>query len=147
MSYLFLYGTLKPGFPNEKSLPPDVQCVGECVTTRRYPLVVEPRTKVPFLLFADDDAHYVKGVLYRATEAALHRLDIFEGVENGFYERRSLEVNYAGSTVTAFAYFRHPSGLGPSWARPWSLWKLRALPCVEEYILEHATGFLKRNTR
>ncbi len=70
--YLFLCKTLRPGFPNEKSLPPNVPCVGKCVNIRCYPLVLEPRTKVPFLLFTYDDAHHVKRVLHRATEAALH---------------------------------------------------------------------------
>lgn len=147
--HLFVYGTLKPGFPNEHSLPDGVKFLGPCVTVNRFPLVVEPRTKVPFLLFSDDQAKNVRGVLCSVSNAALHELDAFEGVGNGFYERRTLEVKLAEHTtpITAFAYFRHVCGLGPSWAREWSLSKLRALPWLEEYTLEDASGFLKRDTR
>ena len=147
-SLVFLYGTLKPGFPNAHALPSDVTCLGEATTVDRYPLVVEPRTGVPFLLPADNRAHHIKGFLYRVSASALADMDAFEGVDIAFYERRTIAVQDAHeSVVIAGAYFRHPDGKGPAWVREWSLWRLRELPLKAEYTLEDASIFIKRGER
>lgn len=145
---VFVYGTLKPGFPNAHAMPADSRSLGEGVTEDRYPLVLEPRTGVPFLLPADERAHKVKGHLYQVTAAGLSDLDAFEGVDIAFYERRSIAVRDENDNVViAEAYFRHPDGKGPAWALPWSIWRLRECPLLAEYKETDARGFLKRGER
>lgn len=144
----FSYGTLKPGFPNNKHNPPGARYVGPAQTVEAHPLVVEPGTYIPFLLPPDSRGKRVKGVVYAVTQVAIDTLDEFEDVENAFYERRLVSVVLdSGDTQSVFAYFRHPDGGGPAWARPWTIEKLSTLEMIDEYTLEHAEKFVRREDR
>lgn len=145
---LFTYGTLKPGFPNSQYNPPGARYLEAGETVALYPLVVEPSTRVPFLLPTDEDGKQVKGVLFAVTQTALDALDEFEGVHNKFYDRRLIDVRtLSEQIVQAFVYFKHPDSGGPPWARPWTVEKLRTLEWIDEYSMEHSSCFVTRRDR
>jgi len=87
--------------------------------------------------------------VYRVSGELLAEMDKFEGVDTGFYSRHCIEVRNErnGSIESAFAYFRHADGKGPEWATEWPTEKLAELPWLEEYTLEDAAGFVKREDR
>ncbi|KAJ4821642.1 Gamma-glutamylaminecyclotransferase [Rhynchospora pubera] len=126
---IFVYGTLKTGFPNYHVLSDfitagDISLLSPSATTATpYPLVVgPPAVPVPFLLPLPSAAgsHLVSGELVSVSPRALSALDSFEGVPHGHYERRPVVVKTAGEgakELEAQAYFAHRSFAEEMWRR------------------------------
>lgn len=132
MTPLFVYGSLKEGFPNfhvnrGRRLP------GEYRTARPHPLMLLDGV-LPCLFPRPGEGVAVVGQLFDVDAAALAAMDALERVgEPGGYERRLIEVLRAdagpSAVVEAFAYFgsealvaRAGTHVGP----------------LAEYTLEHA---------
>ena len=160
---LFVYGTLKRGFPNAHEMPAGLEYLGTGITVNRYPLVVGSDMNIPFVLDLPEHngASRVRGELYRtSSETQIEALEIFEGVPNQFYDRIALKVELettdcdnrdrnldAGSQLDAFCYVRSEVGGGPVWARDWPISRLVLAEMVPEYTLDMAKSFVPRSKR
>jgi gamma-glutamylaminecyclotransferase len=93
-SLVFVYGTLKEGFPNfhvnrGRRLP------GRFVTSRPYPLYIVGSIQVPWLVDWPDSGHRVIGEVYEVDDDTLSAMDVLEQVdEEGWYSRRLILVNH-----------------------------------------------------
>ena len=110
---VFVYGTLKRGFPNHRLLA-RARPLGEARTRERFPLAVAGPWFVPVLLRRPGEGHRVRGELYAVDAETLAALDALEGVdEPDGYERDRIELSSepGGETVEAEVYFkREPPG-------------------------------------
>lgn len=122
---IFVYGTLKKGFPNhhlieEFSPSNDAVFMGKYQTVKPFPLVCGP-LGIPFLINRPGSGQRVKGELYSVSGRALARLDELEGISIGNYERLPIEVvaldggSDGGDAVEA--YFAHRSYGEEMWAK------------------------------
>ncbi len=141
-SLLFVYGSLKEGFPNfhvngGRRVP------GRFRTVHPHPLYLADGV-LPCLLPAAGQGHRVAGQLFEVGAAELARMDRLEKVgEPGGYERVTIEVERDGNgdgdgdgngcgpvgPWPAFVYVQHESrlaGTGPH------------IGPIEEYTHEHA---------
>lgn len=145
---LFIYGTLKKGFPNyhilsEFILSGEVSLLSpSATTTTPYPLVIGPLS-VPFLLPLPSAAgsHLVSGELISVSPRALSALDDFEGVSVGHYERRPVVVKVEnGEEMEVEAYFAHRSYAEVMWRRSGE-------KGIGEYTEEMALEYVKPEDR
>jgi len=121
--FIFVYGTLRRGFPNHATLEDHViRWVGECTTVRAFPLIV-PRARIctnPGCRFIHrmgvlcewpGEGFPVQGDLFEIDESALAAIDRLENydpdaVEASTYSRRAIEVrDPEGRTRQAECYF------------------------------------------
>ena len=129
---LFVYGSLKEGYPNfhvnrGNRLP------GEYVTAQPYPFYLV-HGQLPCLLPRPGDGLRVKGQLFEVTQDSLELMDRLERVgEPGGYSRLVIDVvkdMAAGSgLVSAFVYMQDPAFLSTDGAH---------VGPIAEYTLEHA---------
>jgi gamma-glutamylaminecyclotransferase len=115
MTLLFVYGSLKQGFPNAhvnrgERLP------GVYRTRQALPMYLLGDGQVPCLVLAPGSGHQVSGELYRVDAAALEAMDRLERLgEADGYLRESVEVETVGAAsaeiVSAFAYMKRPEQL------------------------------------
>ena len=105
-NYVFLYGTLKSGFPNSH-LNPAVRIEGAFSTVEPYPFYLVGEYSFPWLLDRPGDGYRMRGELYSASEEDLEHFDKLERVgEPEGYLRKSIQVVEADSKVVfdAFIY-------------------------------------------
>lgn len=105
---VFVYGTLKRGFPNHRYLA-GATFIGEARTREAYPLVVGGAWFTPFLIPEVGSGHPVRGELWRVPEAMMPALDDLESTHlpDG-YRRETIPVVMleGGDTLEAWVYFR-----------------------------------------
>jgi gamma-glutamylaminecyclotransferase len=143
---IFAYGTLKRGFPNY-GLMEDLKTKDDAVfmdtyfTEKLYPLVIGPHG-IPYLINLPGSGHRVKGEVYAVSDDAVVRLDEFEGVRNGFYERIPVVVvtEEGGAKVEAEGYFGHRS-FGEK------LWKMKGEIGLMEYGENDAREYVRKEDR
>lgn len=100
---VFVYGTLKRGFPNHH-LMPEAEFRGTVRTMDRLPLVLSGPWYTPVLV-AESGGHRVTGELYGVDDDGLRYLDDLEGVGREFgFDRIEIEVDVPGAWTVAFAY-------------------------------------------
>ena len=98
--YLFVYGTLMRGQERDGL----VAHLNASAATVNGHLWRAP-AGYPALLLADDGPEIVGELLRLEQQSILMVLDLYEGVSEGLYDRRSIDVRQAnGSTVRAWAY-------------------------------------------
>ena len=106
---VFVYGTLKEGFPNfHANLGSRVP--GEFETAQAYPLYIIGDSRVPWLVDRPGEGQPVAGQLYRVDAPALALMDELEQVDHpGWYARRTIAVRPRGrpegEAAEAFVYF------------------------------------------
>lgn len=136
---LFVYGTLKEGFPNF-AVNAGVR-VGRNVHTReRLPLYLVGERRVPWLLQQPGVGFQVIGQVFAVDRKALEAMDRLEGTgEANGYRRATIELVGAGADETTaqsvYCYLKLPSQLEESMER---------LGPLEEYTLEHAALYRRR---
>ncbi len=106
---VFVYGTLKRGFPNYAAYMQAAEFLGTGTTVEKYPLVLSGNRYVPCLLDRPGEGCVVAGELFRVDDGGLRRLDDLEAVgQPGGYVRRSIAVRMTGggqpAEMEAFAY-------------------------------------------
>jgi gamma-glutamylaminecyclotransferase len=104
---LFVYGSLKEGFPNFH-VNRGRRLAGEYRTRQSYPLYLIGG-RLPCLLSAPDEGLPVRGQLFEVTPDALARMDALERVgQPGGYLRELIEVESlsAAAAIVAFAYLQ-----------------------------------------
>ena len=105
---VFVYGTLKRGFPNAAPLN-DQTYLGHHRTTIAFPLVVAGRWFSPVLVDEPGTGHPVEGELYEVDDTTLATLDRIEGVGSSWgYDRVTIEIEPLGegTPTTAEAYLK-----------------------------------------
>ncbi len=105
---VFVYGTLKRGFPNHHYMA-GARFIGMASTVEAWPLVVGNQWFSPYLLPERGEGHRVRGELWEVPEAMMPALDELESTHlpNGYRrERISVIGEGGGEHRDAWAYFR-----------------------------------------
>nr|CAB3248923.1 putative gamma-glutamylcyclotransferase CG2811 [Phallusia mammillata] len=95
MNKIFVYGTLKDGFPNNYLLKN--KDYGKCTfcynarTVNKYPLVVATEYDIPFMLDLEETGHCIDGEVYDVDNIMLKKLDEIESHPR-FYRRTPIKV-------------------------------------------------------
>lgn len=132
MSLLFVYGSLKEGFPNFH-VNGGQRVPGEFITAQPHPLYLA-HGWLPCLLPLPGQGLPVRGQLFKVDAAQLERMDVLERVgEPGGYQRVTIEVQDseggAESRVLAHVYVQSPDRIATGGPHPGPL---------VEYTLAHA---------
>ncbi len=108
---LFVYGTLKQGYPNHNDWMAYAEFVDASLTCEPYPLVLNGARYSPVLVDAEGHGHRVHGELYRVDETLLDELDRLERVNDrdGYRRRRIAVVDTGGHPVAAWSYLKAPA--------------------------------------
>ncbi len=120
---VFVYGTLKHGFPNSHIGLPRAVFIGNYRTVETYPLVIAGRWRTPNLLNEPGDGHQVTGEAYRVSDSVLTELDVLESVHlpKG-YRRIMIEVEPMDETSQplgqAWTYLRERAHISEIHAGP-----------------------------
>ena len=110
MDAIFVYGTLKEGFPNIH-VNRGTRVPGEYVTVERWPLYVATENHIPWLVPRAGEGHPVIGQLFEVDDTALALMDLLERVDEplDWYTRREIEVrdrtDAAAAPLRVFVYF------------------------------------------
>jgi gamma-glutamylaminecyclotransferase len=117
MPLIFVYGTLKRGGTNHRQISAQT-FVATARTVPGYRLF--DLGDYPGMVASSDDRSGVTGEVWSLDEAAVRRLDLFEGVDQGLYRRAaiSLQPPHAELNVEAYLYLPSVAGrsaLGPTW--------------------------------
>jgi len=110
---VFIYGTLKKGFPNYDRYMESAKKIGNYQTVDHYPLVLIGKRHVPCMINAPGEGKQVEGELYEVDNDCLKRLDVLEGIkEADGYRRLKIKVrsaeNHHAVTLQAHAYLISP---------------------------------------
>jgi gamma-glutamylaminecyclotransferase len=114
---LFVYGTLKEGFPNH-FLNQGQRVTGTFRTRHAFPLYVvrlPHEDRAPWLVHLPGEGHQVEGQVFKVDDAALPAMDAFEevGLPTG-YLRVEIELDAGPGEDTplrAHAYMKHADQL------------------------------------
>ena len=95
MHAVFVYGTLKRGYPNHEANMQDARFVGRCRSIDAFPLVIGGRWNSPYMIDEPGSGHRIAGELFQVPAGLLARLDELEsvGLPKG-YHRREIEIEY-----------------------------------------------------
>jgi gamma-glutamylaminecyclotransferase len=136
---VFVFGTLKEGFPNFGANA-GVRVPGIFVTHQRYPFYLVGQRHSPWLINTPDQGEHVFGQVFQVELEALKQMDLLERVsEPDGYERVQIQVTPQsrdpGGLVNVFAYLKPPESLAGEEVM---------LGPLAEYTLEHAARYRKR---
>ena len=103
---LFVFGTLKKGFPLHAPMLDGGLYIGNFRTVLPYPMLIAGPWFAPMMLPEPGTGHRVRGELYRVEEAHLRRIDAVESVGIRGNHRIEIEAEplEGGQQVLAFAY-------------------------------------------
>ena len=132
---VFVYGTLKEGFPNF-AVNKGVRVPGAFRTVDRYPLYLVGDRHVPWMLDLRGEGERVAGEVYEVDDAALAAMDRLERVgEPDGYRRVMIRVEGDGVPIEVLTYLKFAPHLVRSEAR---------LGPLEQYTLDHARLYRSR---
>ena len=139
MFAVFVYGTLKRGFGNSAHLSGG-NFRGIAQTVAKYPLFTDIYA-VPYLV--DEEGYpgsgQVLGELYFVDERTMEKLDILEGVADGRYVRRQIDVESRdGQRMVAATYMLPKTAHGLN---------LSERTLIEDYSAEIHAEFVPRENR
>ena len=103
---LFVYGTLKRGFPNHHYLS-GAEFLGRARTLERYTLYVD---RVPYVV-REEKVSFIKGEVYRVSDDILKRVDMLEGHPTHYRRERVKIVLENRKVLEAWIYF-YPKPVG-----------------------------------
>lgn len=134
LDYLFVYGTLKRGYPNYYRFDNKLTFVREAVTVDSYPLYIAGKWNSPVLIPTKGKGHKVHGELFIVADDGLRMLDDFEGVDrNKGYYRDTIAVSAVSSdssdSVMAYVYFKRFADLEGHISGP-----IENFPAINSYI-------------
>ena len=136
---LFVFGTLKAGFPNF-AINRGRRVPGRFRTEAAYPLFLVGERQVPWMLDAAGTGFAVLGELYDVDAPALREMDALERVgQPGGYVRQAIRVVAAdiagGVPLSVQAYLKPAHTLAPLDIR---------LGPLADYTLAHAARYRRR---
>lgn len=136
---VFVFGTLKEGFPNFH-VNQGVRVPGTFQTTERYPLYLVGKRHSPWLIHQPGHGEYVRGQVFEVDPAGLAAMDTLERITapDG-YRRVTVEVSPVdmpgSASRPAFAYLKQAQHFDPAEAR---------MGPLAEFTLAHATRYQPR---
>jgi len=137
MHSVFVFGTLKEGFPNAGTNKGS-RVAGEFFTINRYPLYLVGERYSPWLVLSEGEGFQVRGQVFTVDEATLGDMDRLERVhEADGYRRVQVQVFSESSNeeMQVFVYVKPAQQLEGM---------LVQLGPIAEYELEHASLYQKR---
>jgi gamma-glutamylaminecyclotransferase len=138
MHEIFVFGTLKEGFPNFGEND-GLRVTGRYKTRDRYPLYLVGERCSPWMMDSAGTGHQVFGEIYQVDDNGLARMDRLEriGLPDG-YIRVDIPVEAAdsGEQQTVMVYLKPASQLDAN--------DIQAGPFAE-YTLSHAARYRPRN--
>ena len=137
MEYVFVYGTLKQGFPNFE-INQGTRLPGAFMTAERYPLYLVGERCVPWMVSQPGAGRQVFGEVFEVDDAALLAMDKLEGIGKLYgYRRQKIRVTDAESLceLSVFAYVKPLEQL--------DLEQVKLGP-LTSYELQHASLYRKR---
>lgn len=137
MEKIFVFGTLKEGFPNFKHNH-GKRFRAEFVTQKAFPLYLVGERYSPWLILTPGLGHAIKGQVFEVTDRVLQEMDALERVDQADgYHRVTTEVvcQQTGETVRVYVYGK------PSLSLPVDHIKMEL---KGEYSLEHAQLYRSR---
>ena len=134
---VFVFGTLKQGFPNAATNRGE-RLAGEFETLQAYPLHLVGERHSPWLVDAPGEGVPVRGQLFRVDDAVLAEMDTLERISQpDGYRRAALAVRdiISGTILEVQAYLK-----------PHAQWQPGLSRCgpLAEYTLQHAALYRKR---
>ncbi|PAV58404.1 hypothetical protein WR25_23942 isoform A [Diploscapter pachys] len=108
LTKVFVYGTLKKGEPNHKTLSETAglyKFVSEGTTIQKYPLIIATKFNIPFLLNDPEKGHRIEGEIYEVDQEKLMTLDDLEAYPT-LYDRKveMIELKGRNEHVEAYVY-------------------------------------------
>lgn len=137
MVSVFLFGTLKEGFPNSGTNKGS-RVGGEFLTKIRYPLYLVGERYSPWLMLSEGEGFQVRGQVFTVDEATLDDMDRLERIHQADgYLRVQVQVISESTCeeMQAFVYVKPAEQLEGM---------LIQLGPIAEYELEHASLYQKR---
>jgi gamma-glutamylaminecyclotransferase len=107
MHRVFVYGTLKRGFPNYDGALTAFRCLGRFRTVEAYPLVVGGKWFSVYLIDEPGEGKPVFGEIFEVDDDGLGTLDRLEGAHlpNGYHRITiAMESDDGGSAFEAYTY-------------------------------------------
>ena len=153
---VFVYGTLKRGFYNHRLLREmDAKFLGEALTREPMRMVLG-EYGIPYLMRGEaDGSAVVPGELWEVGDEGLDALDVLEGIDEGMYERVTLDVATregadgavdGGFATTAQAFVCGPEserrGIGTTWSEEIAAYDLKTHEASYVPKHERAAGSL-----
>ena len=138
MHPVFVFGTLKQGFPNSGTNQGS-RVPGEFLTKNRYPLYLVGERYSPWLVLSKDEGFQVRGQVFMVDEAGLGDMDCLERTHEADGYRRVQMPVFSESTyeeMQVFVYVKPPEHLEGM---------LVQLGPIAEYELKHSSLYQKRN--
>ena len=139
MHQIFVFGTLKEGFPNDK-INKGIRIKGDYLTKNRYPLYVVGERFVPWLIIDEGNGHNVRGQVFTVNDETLADMDKLERItELDGYRRIELTVisEESDEELVVFAYGKSMEQLSSVDIQ---------LELEGEYKLEHSVLYLSRES-
>ena len=140
MHKIFVFGTLKEGFPNFKTNK-GIRFRGDFETKERYPLYLVGKRFSPWLVLQSGEGHPVKGQVFEVSDDVLAQMDVLERIAavDG-YRKVSIPVICleSGDEINVLAYGKPPEMLQ-------GVEVMQTL--AGEYGLEHAALYRSRNIK
>jgi gamma-glutamylaminecyclotransferase len=134
---VFLFGTLKQGFPNSGTNKGS-RVPGEFLTRNRYPLYLVGERHSPWLVLSEGEGFQVRGQVFMVDEATLGDMDLLERIHEPDGYRRIEMLVFSESTneeMQVFVYVKPPQQLEAV---------LVQLGPIAEYKLEHSSLYQNR---
>jgi gamma-glutamylaminecyclotransferase len=134
---VFLFGTLKEGFPNS-STNKGSRVAGEFLTRNRYPLYLVGERYSPWLVLSEGEGLQIRGQVFMVDEVTLGDMDRLERTHEADGYRRVQILVFSESTkeeMLVFVYGKPAEQLEG---------KLIQLGPVAEYELEHSSLYQQR---
>lgn len=139
MRPVFVYGTLKDGFPNAH-INKGTRVPGEFLTKKRHPLYLVGQRHSPWLVHRENEGHHVRGQVFMVGDDVLEEMDALERVhEPDGYRKVSLRVvsEATGEEMLVSAYLK-----------PWKQLESAVIQMgpLKEYELRHASLYQPRTS-
>ena len=137
MHAVFLFGTLKEGFPNS-SRNKGSRVPGEFLTKNRYPLYLVGDRYSPWLILSQGEGFQIRGQVFKVDKASLGDMDRLERIhEPDGYRRVQIPVisESTNEEMLVFVYGKPPQQLEGMMIQ---------LGPIAEYELKHSSLYQKR---
>ena len=139
MLHIFVFGTLKQGFPNDQSNSGN-RLPGQYKTLHKFPLYLVGERFSPQLIYDPGNGHQIQGQVFTVDTKSLTKMDKLERIQepDGYRRIKLAVVNLqTAEQIEVFVYVKLVEQLATKNIR---------LELCGEYQLEHASLYRSRST-